>query len=97
MPREFATPMKIKVTEEHINNGKRKSRGCCPIALALKDQFGDDCDPRVNDLYIFIGSHPEPYYQAEWFVSAFIKRFDDGEWCPPIEFDLMPLIRPYHV
>lgn len=29
--------MKITVTQEHIDKGKRKDHKCCPIALALKE------------------------------------------------------------
>jgi hypothetical protein len=86
--------MIIKVTEEHVKNGRRKSRGYCPIALALKDEFGTDCDPRVGDWYIFIGTHKEPYYTFNWIAKSFVDRFDAGGWCPPIEFELTPMVRP---
>jgi len=31
--------MEIKVTQEHIDNGKKCNSGECPIALALREKF----------------------------------------------------------
>lgn len=33
--------MLIKVTQEHIRAGRKNSGCCCPIALALKEQYTD--------------------------------------------------------
>jgi len=85
--------MKITVTQEHINKGKRQSRCFCPIALAIKDVLGQNCDPRVGDMCIFIGKDPKQYYVTPWQAKAFISIFDSGGIPNPIEFELEPFVR----
>jgi len=85
--------MKITVTQEHIAQGKRQSRCACPIALAIKDTCGQDCDPRVSDMYIYIAKDTERYYVTPWQAKAFISIFDSGGIPNPIELELEPFAR----
>ena len=80
--------MKIKVTQEHIDNGWRCSRGWCPIALALRDVFGRDCDPRVSGVHIALG--PGTSYRTPPEAMYFISDYDDGRTVQPFEFELEP-------
>lgn len=43
--------MKIKVTEQHIKNGTKKRADCCPIALAIKEQY-PTYEPCVDGKYV---------------------------------------------
>ena len=75
--------MKINVTQEHIDNGKRMDPFCCPVALALKDQriVHDGVGANEIDLnYRFIRC-PEP-------LRKFINDFDGERKVQPQVFDV---------
>ena len=85
--------MKIQVTQAHIDKGKRKSRCLCPIALALKDKFGYNCDPRVDTVHMALGT--STFYKSTPETVCFIDRFDGGAPVTPFDFELEPLMKSF--
>lgn len=80
---------KIKVTKEHIENGKPCDGESCPIALALKE--AGVINPHVEaDFFWFKDS--VQCYDLPPTVSAFINVFDLGQWALqmfiPFEFEI---------
>lgn len=80
--------MIIKVTQKNIEEGKKCSRGWCPIAQAMRDKFGKDCDPRVDWHHIALGA--STYYETPATAVQFIEDFDNGRSVEPFEFELKP-------
>lgn len=64
----------INVTSNDIRVGKRKCRGYCPVAYALKRVFGRN-DVEVYGSYAFIGCHivELPPHIESW-IADFDKR-----------------------
>jgi hypothetical protein len=60
--------MNISITKGDIANGKRKSKTCCPVALACKRRFGTD-DVEVD--YDSIRINGRHYFPIEEFQAAF--------------------------
>jgi len=83
--------MKIQVTQEHIDRGKRGSCGSCPIALAGKAAFPDYqievglTSMQFHDKLTF--EHLFGIYLPEK-ASKFIDDFDAERRVTPFEFDL---------
>lgn len=89
--------MIIKVTEEHINKGRRRNVTCCPVALAVKGA--------TQCTFICVGTFgmgirmpkkhwwsKQPNSRYDIFTpknaSVFISMFDRGEEVKPFEFEL---------
>ncbi len=72
----------VTVTQDCINEGVRGNNKCCPIALALKNEF-PDIDVRHEALYRdqFAGYLPTD-------AIKFIHDFDNGALVEPIEFTI---------
>ena len=84
--------MKIYVTQEHINRGKKKSCNKCPVALAILDAFPDarSVDADTDTLS---WSDNRSYYRGnkEFAITPrsvyrFICRFDAGKEVKPFAF-----------
>ena len=85
--------MKIKVTQEHIENGERNNGLCCPIANAIKDYYKEKewelwevCvegydSISINDLRYEATSNVIQ-------VSDFIENFDFNREVEPFEFEI---------
>lgn len=79
--------MKIRVTQEDINNGKPNDPSRCPVALACRKLT----EGNISVGYIFI-----TYYLSGKLVRrivpkgviGFIVNFDDGKPVGPFEFEL---------
>ena len=76
--------MKIKVTQEHIDNGLRSDCYYCPIALALKDATGFNW--YVGSIYI--GNESTVITLLSNTTKDFIWRFDIAAMVIPFEFDI---------
>jgi len=80
--------MLIKVTQEHIKNGKCFSGEYCPVALALKDLFPKTfvsvgySSLKVGTTVVMISSQD---------VRDKILDFDLGEGMKPFEFECFGL------
>jgi hypothetical protein len=85
--------MIIKVTSDHIKRGDRRSPGCCPIALAVKEAC------RLPFVSVGINSVSWSYnegvdviheciFEPDSSLVEFITRFDLGSPVQPFEFDL---------
>jgi hypothetical protein len=81
--------MIINVTQDHINQGSRKTAKVCPVALAFSDvglknpvvgttgvtyEHPDDDSRVLSDLPAWVGYR--------------IRRFDEGEGMEPFSFEL---------
>ena len=76
--------MKIQITQQDIDNGKKVDPSGCAIAVALKQEFAYKIG--VTN-FILIG---KDYYQAMPEVARWIKDFDKGEGVKPITIELVP-------
>ena len=80
--------MIIKVTQNHIDNGKRNSTRDCPVALAMNDMGIE----RKRVLFQCIQTEHDGlvdrYYQNLASLSNWIKRFDKNKQVTPIEIIL---------
>jgi hypothetical protein len=83
----------VNVTANHIARGVKKSRCYCPIALALRETFGQNSDPRVDKVYLALGTLTT--YQAPPEVRDFIDTFDATGWGKPFSFQLEPIQNRY--
>lgn len=75
----------IKVTQEHINKGKKRNILFCPIALALNDAFGTECSVGPKD-WGFRGE--SLCYFLSQKCKDFIKKFDNSKPVEPFEFEV---------
>jgi hypothetical protein len=81
--------MLIKVTEDHIKNGRRGSACECPVALAIKEATGCQ-DVRVGTSRLTIknlGDDCHDFLLPEK-VFNFIWGFDHGKKVAPFEFEI---------
>lgn len=91
----------VEVTQEDIDNGKRRNCSRCPIALALMRKF--NLDPSEDSLdaasvgltiaSIFPVMHRErkpQYFNMPDEASEFIKDFDSKLPVKPFSFTLKP-------
>lgn len=84
----------LKVTQEHINKGKRHIHSSCPVALALKDVFRKE----YECIGMQVGAGRAIFYlDCEIYhinfprkIKMFINNFDSGfgYWLIPFEIDL---------
>jgi hypothetical protein len=79
--------MKIKVTQEDIDNGQRKSCSCCPVALAMKRVL--DIDVKVGDnKFVLTSSDEFTILELPKEARIFIDAFDNDELVEPFEFEI---------
>jgi hypothetical protein len=79
--------MHIKVTEDHIRRGKRRTMRCCPIALAIRD-LEPNRNVDVLPQYAYIGyGDATRVCDLPQLAQDFIIAFDAGNEVTPIEFD----------
>lgn len=72
---------RIQVTQEHIDNGKRRMTTCCPIALACRPKFG-----MVSVGSGLIGAMVDGEYHTYTMpedAKLFVFAFDNGETVKP--------------
>ena len=75
--------MKISVTQEDIDKGKREDSCVCPIALAVRRQTGrlfHIDDTNADDGYDTI--------QLPIKARQFVRSYDNGNPVEPFEFEL---------
>ena len=87
--------MEIKVTQKHINKGRRGDVNTCAIALALAEQFGADADDvSVDPNEIKVSKKNGFSFSFEWTkiparIQNFISKFDhDKASVKPFSFKL---------
>ena len=76
--------MKIKVTADHIVHGTPGECTSCPIALAIREQYGYD-NVGVTDTLAEVEGD---YILLPAEAQRFVYRFDQGLSVDPFEFDL---------
>jgi len=80
--------IKIKVTAEHIDKGKRNNCRECPVALAIKEQLNLPYDMQVGTLgvNIFYEKHTCTKYMLSRAAERFINKFDGRKDVKPFNF-----------
>lgn len=83
-------PLKISVTERHIENGEKDSCFNCPIALAAREVFPAHSLPEVtlNFLWIKLEDRTERYFTLPEEAKEFVIGFDTGKEVKPFTFTL---------
>jgi hypothetical protein len=83
----------ISVTQDHINNGKKKDCNKCPIALATMDLLDYEERPfvsvRVDTNTLDVKEEEGQYYTTYYLpqiAKDFIRIFDNENHVEPIEF-----------
>lgn len=77
--------MKIKVTQEHIDRGTKKACSTCPVALALREATGMECEVSTTIAFLPNNDNGIP---LPIDAKDFIRRFDAGTLVQPFEFEL---------
>ena len=76
--------MKVAITQEHIDKGKRETPRCCPLALALQEQTGEAY--RVGYMSAWVdAANKAPSFERilSTAASKFINSFDRGNKVKP--------------
>ena len=73
--------MEIDVTQEHIDNGKRKDPSFCPVALACKEQIDHVAHIEAYPSKISMVGLTKKYYKHD--ATDFMVSFDRGEKVRP--------------
>lgn len=81
--------MKIEITQEDIDNGRKNHVASCAIALGLKHEFAYEVS--VSPGWIWIG---KDYYRATLGVNRWIADFDRGKPVKPITIELVQAYVP---
>lgn len=93
--------MKICVTQEHIDKGKQNDPYCCPVALAMNEQYSNECQIiKVVSGFMFAYKRLGQQKMIDRFRNgrrclkmnaALIERvhyFDDECGMDPFEFEI---------
>jgi hypothetical protein len=81
--------MKISVTQEHIEKGKRFSCFYCPVALAIRNKNFTEVLVNFEKLRIIDPTSRTVYYlPCSQSVKKFIHKFDLGKLVKPFNFIL---------
>ena len=88
--------MKIYITAENIEQGKKGCEGTCALALAFKDAgyTGVSVGDEVVALW---DAEDDEFGRAKTYsltqdLIEFVRHFDDGEDVEPMEFEFNDLI-----
>jgi hypothetical protein len=79
--------MKIEVSQDDINFGRRRSTGYCPIALAAQRTTGEKWIVGSNMMWKQDSPQDDNLYFAPE-VELFIKNFDEGKPVNPFSFEI---------
>lgn len=85
--------MKVRITQEDINNGVRYSFRHCPIAIASTRAmpFKSVCYVNKSVMFIYNKDHegrPPREIQLPSVAQKFIEDFDQMKEVQPIDFDI---------
>ena len=82
--------MKVRVTQDHIDRGKRLNPDLCPIAIALADEGWRQVEVACGAALSRERSGLLPVR-----VSAWVSDFDEGATVKPFEFEFEDVQRAY--
>jgi hypothetical protein len=82
--------MRVEVTQEHIDKGKRADSACCMVALALVAIPGITDASVGNDIMRFYSGGIYMYFECNDVVKKNIVMFDCGNPVEPFEFECKP-------
>lgn len=78
--------MTIKVTQKHIDEGKKSDCRNCPVALAIAEATMQDWEVTFNKTWPTDGNYS--VLSLPDLAVNFIFRYDMNEVCQPFEFEL---------
>lgn len=81
----------VRVEQRHINEGKAKSCGSCPLARAINDALGRDIAPLgvgVNNTSWWGNPFGDIGGTLPFDASAFVVNYDAGLPVEPFEFEI---------
>lgn len=83
------TDLHVKVTQDHIDGGKRRDFADCPIAVAVREALNGEfsVEAFAHQVVVWDGSHFLTALLPEC-ATDFIFLYDVGHAPGPIEFDL---------
>ena len=82
----------VRVSSDHILNGRHGDSSACPVALALNEQYpGCKAGAGTNSIIIIIEKSRRTY-RTPVNVSSWMIAFDRFEKVKPINFDLTELL-----
>lgn len=97
----FMKTIKVKVTQEHINEGVPGKPCKCPIALAIREQGNEDVSVSPWNVAFFLPNGDKLYYRLPYEAQQFIKNFDSSVnriYAKPFEFELSEeYVKPHYV
>ena len=79
---------KIVVTQQHIDLGKRKCPGECPVALAAQDAGYHRPSVWLRSMS-FVKDLNRQFGFLPNIVTQFIQDYDEGKVVGPMEFELL--------
>lgn len=78
--------IKVKVTQQCINEGIPEDPSCCPIALAISGGDNRQSFIAVNPQHVTLDFGA--YYTLPIEAIGFIEDFDSGKAVAPFEFEM---------
>jgi hypothetical protein len=79
--------MRVEVTQDDIDNGKRMDGAYCPIALALRRLTGKRCSVSAYRAGINYAFGPDHFHLPKE-AQQFVLDFDDDRPVVPLSFEL---------
>jgi hypothetical protein len=81
--------VKVEVTQDDINNGKRGECSRCPLALAIRRAVRPEICVLVGSFdYVLQGDRTRHNRSLPQIAKNFVRRFDDFAKCKPVSFSL---------
>lgn len=79
------------MTQEYIDNGKRRQGDSCPIALAISEQVEEASFVSVGtcSAYYYDRALNNHFIKLPDEAKSFVTKFDKGELVEPFEFELV--------
>ena len=85
--------MLVEVKKKHIEEGRKRNRAACPVALALNERLLPPCAARVSASVVSVltthatgQSHITARSPLTKRTRKFIRDFDTGEQVAPFRF-----------
>ena len=87
----FKLPKRIKVKENHIQDGERNNSRCCPIALAFSETLDESNEMALvsaTDISFFVAGTCQWSVHLENKIQHWIENFDLSKDVKPISLTL---------
>ena len=90
-----ADPIRVRVTQEHIDNGIRADDSSCPITLAAIDN-GFSAPRTTKQFLVLEGDDEDDFavYHLGEDGERFVEDYDEGREVAPVTFVFHPHLNP---